>query len=375
MVITMEAVGIICEYNPLHNGHIYHIEQVKKLFPGHTIILVLNGYFLERGEVSILSKENKTKLALIYGVDLVVELPFIFGSQSADIFADAAIKILGYLGCSHLVFGSESNDIEALLRVADIQNQPEYNEKVKELLKTGINYPTALSKALNIKVDVFNPNDLLGISYIKAIKNNNLNIKPITIKRTSSYHDLEEESNIISASNIRNKIKHKEDISKYIPRKTNKLIEIISLEHLFPYIKYKILTDMDLSKYLTVDEGIENRLKEKIIDSHNLEELIQNIKTKRYTYNKISRMLVHILIGLPKEINKLANIEYIKILGFNKKGREYLHNLKDDLEISLIPIPNSLQYKYELIASIVYSLISKNKILAYEKSNKPIFFE
>lgn len=363
----MEAVGIICEYNPLHNGHIYHIEQVKKLFPGKAIILVLNGYFLERGEISILSKENKAKLALIYGVDLVVELPFIFGTQSADIFADAAIKILGYLGCNYLVFGSERNNVEILKKVADIQEQKEYNEKVKELLATGINYPTALAKALNIEEDIFNPNDLLGISYIKAIQKNKLNITPVTIKRTSTYHSKTENTNIISASNIRNKLKQKENITNFVPRKTLKLIENISLENLFPYIKYKILTDLDLSRYLTVDEGIENRLKEKIIDSNTLEELILSIKTKRYTYNKITRMLIHILIGLPKEINKLANIEYIKILGFNKKGREYLHNLKEDLEISLVPIPNSLQYKYELIASQVYSLVSKNKILAYGK--------
>ena len=315
----MEAVGIICEYNPLHNGHIYHIEETKKLFPGKAIILVLNGYFLERGEVSILSKENKTKLALIYGVDLVVELPFIFGTQSADIFADAAIKILGYLGCSYIVFGSESNNIEALEKVATIQDTPEYNEKVQELLATGINYPTALAKALEIDVNVFNPNDLLGISYIKAIKRNKLNMKPITIKRTSDYHSLEEESNIISASNIRHKLKQKESITNYVPRKTLKCIENISLEDLFPYIKYKILTDMDLSRYLTVDEGIENRLKEKIMESSSVEKLIQNTKTKRYTYNKINRMLVHILTSLPKEINKLASIEYIKILGFNKK--------------------------------------------------------
>ena len=371
----MEAVGIICEYNPLHNGHIYHIEQTKKLFPGKAIVLVLNGYFLERGEVSILSKENKTKLALIYGVDLVVELPFIFGSQSADIFADAAIKILGYLGVTSIVFGSETNDIKTLEKVALIQEDDKYNEQVKELLASGINYPTALAKALNILENVFNPNDLLGISYIKAIYKNKLNIKPISIKRTNSYHDLEDNSHIISASNIRNRLKNNEDISNYVPRKTLKLIEDISLDDLFLFIKYKILTDNELNKYLTVDEGIENRLKEKILEAKSLNEFILSIKTKRYTYNKISRMLVHILIGLPKEINKLASIEYIKILGFNKRGREYLHNLKEDLEISLIPIPNTFQYKYELIASLIYSLISKNNILSYEKSNKPIFFE
>lgn len=130
----MEAVGIICEYNPFHKGHIYHIEETKKMFPGRTLILVLNGYFLERGEISILSKENKTKLALIYGVDLIVELPFIYGTQSADVFADAAIKILNYLGCTNIVFGSESNNVQLLEQIALTQNTPEYNAKVKSSL-------------------------------------------------------------------------------------------------------------------------------------------------------------------------------------------------------------------------------------------------
>lgn len=370
----MEAVGIICEYNPFHKGHLYHIEQTKKLFPDKAIILVLNGYFLERGELSILSKENKTKLALIYGVDLVVELPFIYGTQSADIFADASIKILEYLKCKYLVFGSESNNIKLLNEVVEKQSSNEYNTKVQELLKNGVNYPTALSNALNIKEDIFNPNDLLGISYLKAIKNNNSNIEAFTIKRTSEYHNITENKNIISASNIRNRLKNNEDITSYVPRKAYNLIENISLNDLFPFIKYKILTDLDLSRYLTVDEGIENRLKEKIRNCNNLDDFIKSVKTKRYTYNKISRMLVHILIGVPKEINKLASIEYIKILGFNKKGRNYLHNLKD-LEISLVPIPNSLVYKYEILASEVYTLISKNKILEFERSNKPIYFD
>lgn len=370
----MEAVGIICEYNPLHKGHIYHIEQTKKLFPGKTLILILNGYFLERGEISILSKENKTKLALIYGVDLVVELPFVFGSQSADIFAEGAIKILNHLGCKIIVFGSESNNIGALEQVAKLQNKEDYNNKVKEYLSEGINYPTALAKALNTSEDIFNPNDLLGISYIKAIYKYNFDITPITIQRTNNYHDLDSNAEIISASNIRNKLKNNQDISLYVPKKVINCIENINLNNLFPFIKYKILTDYDLSKYLTVDEGIENRLKEKIMDAKNIDEFIKSVKTKRYTYNKINRMLIHILIGLPKDINKVADIDYIKILGFSKKGRAYLHDLKD-LELSLVPLPNSLTYKYEMLAANVYSLVSKNKIINFEKSNKPIYFE
>jgi len=370
----MEAVGIIAEYNPLHKGHIYHIEEAKKLFPGRTLILVLNGYFLERGEVSILSKENKTKLALIYGVDLVVELPFIFGTQSADIFADASIKILHHLGCKSIVFGSESNDIHALEQVVDRQEDKDYNLKVKELLNEGLNYPTALAKALNVSLDVFNPNDLLGISYLKAIKKNHFDITAVTIKRTSGYHDLESNDEMISASNIRNKLKNNEDISFYTPRKVIKLIENIDLNDFFSFLQYKVLTDYDLSRYLTVDEGIENRLKEKILEAKNIDELIKLVKTKRYTYNKIMRMLVHILIGVPKDINKLARIEYIKILGFNQKGRAYLHDLSDT-EIGLVPIPNTLTYKYELLAAQVYGLVSKNNVMNFEKSNKPLFFE
>lgn len=370
----MESVGIICEYNPFHKGHLHHLEETKKLFPGTTIILVLNGYFLERGEVSILSKENKTLLALIYGVDLVVELPFIFGTQSADIFADASIKILSSLGCKHLVFGSESNDINTLKKIVELQDSKEYNENVKKLLDSGLNYPTALAKALDIKEDIFNPNDLLGISYIKAIKKNNADIEPICIKRTNSYHDTESLEEIISASNIRKKIKNGEDISLNVPRKTLKLIENLNLNNLFPFIKYKILTDPDLSRYLTVDEGIEYRLKEKIMEAKNIEEFISSVKTKRYTYNKICRMLIHILVGVPKEINKLASVDYIRILGFNKKGRAYLHNLKE-ADVALLPIPNTLTYKYEMLAAQIYSLISNNKIIEFEKSNKPIYLE
>ncbi len=370
----MHVVGIICEYNPFHKGHIHHINEAKKMFPDSPLILVLNGYFLERGEVSIISKENKTLLALIYGVDLVVELPFIYGSQSADIFADAAIKILGYLGCTDLVFGSESNNIVALKKIALKQDNIKYQAKVKELMDTGINYPTAMAKALNITDDLFNPNDLLGISYLKAILKNNLNIEAHTIKRTSNYHDLEEDKEIISASNIRKRLQNNEDISLYLPKKSLNLIENISLNDLFKYLKYKIIVDNDLAKYLTVDEGIDNRLKEKILECSNINELIAAIKTKRYTYNKICRMFIHILTNVPKEINKIASIEYIRILGFNEIGRKYLHDLKDP-EVGFVPIPNSIIYKYELIAAELYSLISKNDVLTFEKSNKPIFFK
>ena len=215
----MNVIGIICEYNPFHNGHLYHLNKIKELFPDSLIVLVLNGYFLERGEISIISKEDKAKIALKAGIDLVVELPFVFGTQSADIFASISIKILENLKCEYIIFGSECDDINILNSICDymINNKKEYNQKVKEYLNSGCNYPTALAKSTNFDFD-FNSNDLLGISYIKAIKLNNYSIKPLTIKRTNNYLDTKSNESIISASNIRNKLLDNIDIKKYVPK-------------------------------------------------------------------------------------------------------------------------------------------------------------
>jgi predicted nucleotidyltransferase len=178
----MDVIGIICEYNPFHNGHLYHINKIKEMYPNSLIVLVLNGYFLERGEISILTKEDKVKISLDNNIDIIAELPFVFGSQSADTFAEAAVIILNYLGVQKLVFGSECNDIDLLTSIASKELKENLNQKIKENLKEGCNYPTALNKSLGININT--PNDLLGISYIKAIIKNKLKIKPITIKRT-----------------------------------------------------------------------------------------------------------------------------------------------------------------------------------------------
>ena len=369
----MDVIGIICEYNPFHNGHAYHIQKIKELYKDSIIVLIVNGYFLERGEISILSKEDKTKIALDNGVDLVVELPFVYGSQSADIFANTSIKILNELKVNKIVFGSECNDIKLLSKIVDIQlNNSEYNNKVKEYLNKGLNYPTAMSKALNIKEDINNPNDLLAISYIKSIKSNNFDIEPVSIKRTNDYHDKISNDSIISASNIREKIKNNMEITSYIPCGIKDYIKSINYDKLFELLKYKIMTDNDLSKYLTVDEGIENKLKKEIFNSNNIEELINNVKTKRYTYNKISRMLIHILIGLLKTDNNL-NIDYIKVLGFNNKGQEYLNSIRKDLNLSIKTNHDSKIYEYELKASLIYDLLTNSNTYDFEIKNKPVF--
>lgn len=365
----MEVIGIIAEYNPFHNGHKYHIDEIKRRYPKSIIVLALNGYFSERGETSFLTKEDKVSLSLDYGVDIVVELPCLFGTQSADIFAEAAIKILNNFKVDRIIFGSECNDVNMLDNIARTQlYDPDFDNRVKEQLKEGINYPTALAKALNIDFD-FNPNDLLGISYIKAVLKNNFEIEFETIKRTNSFHDDDLDEDLVSASNIRNRILNKENIDKYIPYKKEDYIVDINIKKQFDLLCYEILTNNHLENILTVDEGIDNKLKKEVLKAFNREDLIYLIKSKRYTYNKISRMLIHILLNVEK---KSYTLDYTKVLGFTQNGQKYLSNIRDDLILPINPDINSDQFKCEIKASYIYDLITNSKTLAFETRNKPI---
>ncbi len=364
----MEIVGIIAEYNPFHNGHLYHLTKIREMYKDALIILVLNGYFLERGEVSIISKENKTKLALSYGVDIVVELPFLYGTQSSDTFANISLQILNELKVSKIVFGSECNDINKLNKLAEKQLNESID--VKKYLNEGYNYPTSLNKALNSNVST--PNDILGISYIKALKKNNYKIEAITIKRTNDYHDLQSKENIISASNIRNKIKNKEDIKSYLPN--TDYLNQINEDLLFTLLKYKINTSENLNEFLTVDEGLENKLKKEINKVTSLEDLIFKIKSKRYTYNRLRRMLIHLLIGVKKSDAKIK-LSYIKLLGFNERGKKYINKIKKKVNIPLltkIPLDDKVRI-LELRASILYEMLTKEKVTIFENKNKPIY--
>ena len=370
----MDIIGIIAEYNPFHNGHIYHINKIKELYPNSIIILVLNGYFLERGEISTESVKNKTLLALENNVDIVIELPFIFGSNSADIFSDASIELLNYLGVKKIIFGSESGDINKLYEMANISLNKDYDSKVKEYLKDGVNYPTALNLAL--KTNISTPNDLLGLSYIKTILKNKYDIEAIAIERTNDYHDIKNNSNIVSASNIRNKIINNEDISKYVP--TTKYINKIDYDLYFKLLKYKVINDDNLDNYLTVDEGIDNRLKKIINECNNIDDLINKTKSKRYTYNRINRMFIHILIGLTKkDKEKCLKNEYIRLLGFNDKGKKYINSIKKDTKIPIVSSLkniNSIIKDYDIKAYEIYNMLVDEDVFEFEKSNKIIRF-
>ncbi len=361
----MNIIGIVAEYNPFHNGHLYQIKKIKEMYPDSLIIVVLGGNYLQRGEVSILDKYEKTKMALEHDIDIILELPFMFATQSADKFSYASIKILSEFKIDTLVFGSESNDVDSFIELANIQlTDKNYNKIVKDLLNKGINYPTALSTALKqiTKKEITTPNDILGLSYVREIIKNNYNITPVSIKRTNDYHDLNSNENIISASNIRNKLLSKNDCIDYVPEITYQYINnktIYSMNDYFPYLKYKIISDLDhLDKYMTVDEGIENRIFKSIYKANSYEELIESVKTKRYTYNKLSRMFCHILTGFKKEDNT-DEIKSIRILGLSNDGKKYLNKIKKEITIPLITKFSDFSEKereFELKLAYIYSL-------------------
>ena len=375
----MKIIGLIAEYNPLHLGHIYQIKKIKELYPNSIIIVITNTCFTQRGDISILNKWNKTKLCLENQIDLIIELPFAYATQSADIFAKGALTILNHLKIDTLVFGSESNDIDLLKKIATTQtNNKEYDKKVKEYLNSGLNYPTAMSKALEtiLGKTITEPNDLLGISYIKEIISNNYKINPITIKRIGSYHETEVKNQIISASLIRTLHLKETDITPHIPTNTQKyLYNNLSKENYFKYLKYKIISTKDLSIYQTVEEGIENRIKKEIYNSNTWEELIQNIKTKRYTYNKISRMLIHILVDFKKEEAKNLKIDYIRLLGFSEQGQKYLNKIKKQITLPIITTYKknfSSLLDLELKALSIYYLPIDETLIEKEFKQKPI---
>lgn len=368
-------IGIVCEYNPFHYGHLHHLNEIKKMYPNSNIILVLSGWITERGDLSLIDKFKKTDIALNYGVDLVVELPFKY-IQSADYFAMGAVKILNELKCDTIVFGSESNNVDELISLAHIQlNNRKYDSLVKKYLEEGINYPTAMSKALKTisGKTVDTPNDILGLCYVKEIIKNNYNIKPVTIKRNSDFNSKTIEGKITSASSIRELIKNNKRFKKYVPSYSYKYLKnCIFIDDYFDYLKYKIISTNDLTIYQGIDENIENRIRKFINSSNSLEELLSKIKTKRYTYNRLKRILTFILFSITKEDCSNLELGHIRILGFNKKGKELLNKIKKDISVPVLTNYENKHLNKDLNINTIISLNKKikDKISFIEKEYK-----
>lgn len=314
----MNVTGIIVEYNPFHNGHIKHIKEAKKITKADLMVAITSGNFSQRGDISIIDKFEKTKAALDNGIDLVIELPYIYTTQESKVFGEKAVELLKGLGINNIVFGSETNNIEELKKYAELNINV---DNLKEIMDTGLSYP----KAYGLLSSSLYPNDILAVSYLKAIKDTN--IKAYTIKRTTKYHDTKIKK-ICSAKAIREAVKTKKDYSIATPTRIN---NPHYLEELYPYLRRILFTQTkeELKKIFLVSEGIEGLLIKNAYKYDSFEDFINNSISKRYTRSRIQRTMLQIVNNITKsDVKKLNKLNYIRVLGFNAKGQKFLRDYK-----------------------------------------------
>ena len=336
------VIGLIVEYNPFHNGHLHHIEEIDRLFEDNIKIAVMSGDFVQRGEPSLINKFEKTKIALSQGIDIVIELPAFYSTQSAEIFAKGSVNILNQLSCNHIVFGSESNDLDKLKKIATISLTKEFELSLKEFLAEGFSYPTAFSKALfNEKLG---SNDILALEYLKAIKTINSKIEACCVKREKTGYYDDEKDNFASATYIRKVLldtnEKKENklnkIKNLVPEFSYKILEenfgfFSYLSDFYDLIKYNIIKNYsELKNIQDLEIGLENRLYKYSLENLSFENFFNKVLTKRITISRLQRILLHSLFGLTKTITeKIKNeVPFVKILGFSARGQKYLNYLK-----------------------------------------------
>lgn len=342
-----KVLGIIAEYNPFHNGHLFHLNESKKLTGSSYTVAIMSGNFAQRGNTSIIDKWSKAKSAIECGVDLVVELPVLYSTSSAENFAEGAIKILDSLKVvDYLSFGAETADINLLNNIATVLNEEpkEYKSLLSEELKKGLSYPKARENSLMIYLNdikkysnvLSSPNNILGIEYIKALKKYNSIIQPIAMPRHESEHnDLNYHGNIASSTAIRNITKNNgfDILRKLMPEPSyTNLIKNIKVGHVVPDLSVfekeiifnlRKMSIYDISQLPDVSEGLEFAIKNAANSCNSLVELLNIIKSKRYTQTRIQRILLYSLLGITKKdiaISKKTQ-PYVRVLGFNEKGK------------------------------------------------------
>lgn len=303
--------GIICEFNPLHKGHIHLINSVKQN-DSDAVICAMSGNFVQRGESAIEDKYTRAKKALENGADLVIEIPTLCSTQSAQGYAKAGVKLIEACGvCDALAFGAECDDIDALKAIS--KEIIDKDEEIKAELSKGLSYPAARQNIINSPI-LDSPNNILAIEYLTYTR-----LDAMAIKRVGKGHDTDDEE--YSASAIREKMS---------------LDDINSLKNCESAVLYKLRTMSadDFKNIEDVSEGLENRIVEAIKISNSLEELYDNIKTKRYTHSRIRRIILRAYLGITK--NMPSEPQYIHILGFNDKGRELLAEMKKKATMPII---------------------------------------
>lgn len=384
----MNVLGIIAEYNPFHNGHMYHLKSALTKTDADYTVCVMSGNFIQRGEPALFNKFIRADMAINCGIDLIIELPVYYSVSTAEKFAYAGVKLLNECGANYISFGCETADISQLISISNLllNETYEYKNELKKQLNLGLSYPDArskvISKLLNISSNITNqPNNILAIEYLKALTQINPIITPIPIERVdSNYYDTDSKTNILSATGIREKLKHSEDVDIFMPQGTLSLMKdpvfLKDFEQLILFSLRK-LSLSELKALPDVTEGLENRILSAIISSSTLDELIDKIKTKRYPLTRIKRILISAMLGLSKEklqlFDKSGGPQYIRILGCNEKGKELLSLISKKSNLPIITSVNKflstatdLQKEMlhkDILATNIYTLITKDKTM------------
>lgn len=397
-----KVLGIVAEYNPFHNGHMYHLSKAKEECGAKYTVCIMSGNFVQRGNSSILNKWKKAELALLNGIDLVIELPTIYSISSAEGFSLGAIKILKSLGIiNYISFGTETEDFAALNNMASIvyEEPKQYKDLLNAELKRGLSFPKARENALMIYfnnneryANILNaPNNILAIEYLKSLKKLKSTIQPIPIKREKVYYN---DNTIVdefaSATAIRAMIKDKQfsDIRKVVPIATyetlrkeselgNTIIDLSFYEKQIIYNLRKMSTS-EIADLPDVSEGLENNIKNAANFTNNLEDLIKIIKSKRYTQSRIQRILICALLGITKKDVEMAKrvVPYVRVIGFNENGKELISKIKKSNP--KLPIITSVKkfkdintnktynrmLDIDIFATDVYTMACKNDNLA-----------
>lgn len=402
--LYMKAVGLVTEYNPFHNGHLYHLNKAMELTGADISVAVMSGDFVQRGEPAVLDKYTRTSMALNSGVNLVVELPVNYAVSSAESFAAGALKVLDYIKADSIAFGSESGDIERLSKLAHIlcDNEDTLYKEISKYTANGISYAAARQKVVEKLTDkdtaamLTSSNNILAVEYLKAIIKNNYAIKPYTVQRQGdSYNDTDIRSEYASATALRENLKA-DNISKYIPVKAG-LILSSNTNYIYPDdITEALFTRLlnilfasgydknvfieNVMQYPDVSKEIAGRLYKSAMDmitrtvsqrseskdnwAFSFGSLCEHIKTKEVPLSRIKRALVRITLGLDKKhMEKYSNAPYIRVLGFDKKGQEYLSYIRKTVEVPLIT--KTADYKEMLLDDIhaanIYNMIVAGK--------------
>lgn len=397
MEVTMKVLGLITEYNPFHFGHKHHLEASKKALKATHTLAIMSGSFVQRGEPSIVDKWTKARMAIDNGIDLVIELPFVYAVQSAELFALGAIKVLDSLNLvDYISFGSEVGDLTPLQKLADIllEEPKVFKETLRDCLNEGLSFSVSRSRALesvysslfptyndSISSIVKKSNNILGIEYLKAIKKLNSNIRPYTISRIGhDYNDTTIDHRISSATGIRKKIHEDgiDSIESLVPKPTfyhlsnfyKEYGELNSLKSYSRIVDYLLITKSvrDFKNIFDMEDGLENRFVKYNEKTNGIIDLIQGVSTKRYPKTRIQRILIHLLLGLTRpHIENIYSQEnsYIRVLGSNHRGLELLKQIKKNSNIHILS--KFADYKYLNNENI-------NLILDYEKKASDLFF-